>query len=309
MADRGGPSHRAHVLQRDGAKASDAAPLRSDAPLVPRIVHQTWKTRSPLPAWATAWHASWSAKNPGWEVRVWGDDENLRLMREHFPRHVAAYLALPHAIQRADVARLAMLHAHGGVYVDLDYECLRPFEPLRLWIRGRHVLLVKSANADVVTNSIMVGARGHPLWAAAIERALSHEPRRWYEPASVYVLRSTGPKSLTDALKALSSAHARDVVVAKPEWFAPFSMFVPRGFLRTRAIERSRAFAAHHHQCSWTNDGAVLRYALYGAVALALALVVALVASRFVGARARTTRSAARASSPTAEPSAAHARR
>ena len=38
--------------------------------------------------------------------------------------------------ERADVLRYEILRRHGGVYVDVDVECLRPLDDLLTGVRG-----------------------------------------------------------------------------------------------------------------------------------------------------------------------------
>ena len=40
------------------------------------------------------------------------------------------YAALTSEVARADFARYAMLYQYGGVYADMDVECMRPFDDL-----------------------------------------------------------------------------------------------------------------------------------------------------------------------------------
>ena len=63
-------------------------------------------------------------------------------MRERYPWFLPTYDAFPLPIMRADAARAFILHAHGGVYADLDAEPLRPIDRLLVeeQVRGRSVL-------------------------------------------------------------------------------------------------------------------------------------------------------------------------
>lgn len=92
---------------------------------VPHILHQTWKTCSPLPA-QNAMRSSCVALHPSWDLVLWDDDANRRLIVEEYPSYLGLYDALNTSIQQADAARLFYLHRWGGVYMDLDFMCLRP---------------------------------------------------------------------------------------------------------------------------------------------------------------------------------------
>ena len=41
-------------------------------------------------------------------------------MKQEFPQFWDTYTHVPFAVQRVDIARFAILHKYGGMYVDLD---------------------------------------------------------------------------------------------------------------------------------------------------------------------------------------------
>src|SRR5438094_316457 len=65
---------------------------------------------------------------PDWELRLWTDEDNNDLVRTEFPHMVQWFDALPFGIMRADVARYMYMYVTGGLYLDLDYELIRPFD-------------------------------------------------------------------------------------------------------------------------------------------------------------------------------------
>jgi len=99
-----------------------------------KIIHQTWKTNQ-LPGMFKNWSESWKACLPDWEYRLHTDEDNRALIAEHFPDVLATYDAYGNesgdlAIRRVDAAKYAYLAIEGGLYVDLDMECLRDPTPL-----------------------------------------------------------------------------------------------------------------------------------------------------------------------------------
>src|SRR5437868_4106817 len=76
---------------------------------------------------------SWLLMHPEWTYFFWTDSDNLRLIQDHYPDHLRlynGYSAWASHLQRADVIRYFILHRYGGVYVDLDFESLRPLDVL-----------------------------------------------------------------------------------------------------------------------------------------------------------------------------------
>lgn len=98
--------------------------IQTPTATIPKIIHQTWKSHS-LPSWSKA--SSWKERNPKWQYQLWDDDEAAELVRSHFPRVWGIWNRL-RPVERADVFRYAMVFVHGGVYADLDVECVRPID-------------------------------------------------------------------------------------------------------------------------------------------------------------------------------------
>ena len=54
-----------------------------------------------------------------------------RLVNSSYGWFAKTFHALPSKIQKADAARYLILHSEGGLYVDVDIECLHAFDELR----------------------------------------------------------------------------------------------------------------------------------------------------------------------------------
>ncbi|KAH7316723.1 nucleotide-diphospho-sugar transferase [Stachybotrys elegans] len=94
-------------------------------PGIPKLLHQSWKDND-LPAKFKRWSRGCREKHVGWEWVLWTDDDNLKLVQTYFPWLEDIYLELPGPIYRADFVRNLYMYMFGGVYADLDVDCLRP---------------------------------------------------------------------------------------------------------------------------------------------------------------------------------------
>lgn len=88
-------------------------PLNLDRSTVPKLFHQSWKTRE-LPERFQKWSLSCREKHPDWEWVLWSDDDNLTLVRTYFPELEAVYHNFPHNVERADFARNLYMSMFGG---------------------------------------------------------------------------------------------------------------------------------------------------------------------------------------------------
>lgn len=100
------------------AKTTYAAELLTRTPsrtpgVVPKIFHQSWKSLE-LPTKFQEWSLSCREKHKGWEWVVWTDEDNLRLVQQHFPWLEDVYNGLPGVIYRADLARHLYMYIYGG---------------------------------------------------------------------------------------------------------------------------------------------------------------------------------------------------
>ena len=106
-----------------------------------------------------AYRESWRRHHPDWEMHLW-TDENLPtdLVREE------AYERLRKPAERADIIRLEVLLRFGGLYVDVDVECLRSIEPL---LDGVEFCMANN-RPDVLGNAVIGARPGHPILEQAV---------------------------------------------------------------------------------------------------------------------------------------------
>jgi hypothetical protein len=94
--------------------------------MIARKIHYCWFGGRPLPLQARRCLASWVYHLPNYEVVRW--DEQTFDVESH-PFVAAAYAAGSYAFV-SDYVRMHVLHAHGGIYLDVDVEMRADFERL-----------------------------------------------------------------------------------------------------------------------------------------------------------------------------------
>ena len=193
--------------------------------MIPNIIHQTWKNEDLPPDWAS-YAESWKTYHPAWEYRFWTDADNRALIAGSYPELLAVYDAYPYAILRADLARYCMLHRFGGVYVDMDIECLQPIESLT---KGRDCFAVLEPDAQaahlgmsaLVSNAFLGASPGHPFFAAVL-KAIARETRQAVSHRDVLDL--TGPLCITRVLR---STEGLDVDLLDSRVAFPLTALTP----------------------------------------------------------------------------------
>eukprot|EP00035_Acanthoeca_spectabilis_P029943 m.7062 g.7062 ORF g.7062 m.7062 type:complete len:356 (-) comp3908_c0_seq2:146-1213(-) len=96
---------------------------------VPKILHQTWMTHTISKTHARTFE-SWEQCLPDdWVHVLWSDPEADKLVLTKGPAaFLPTYQGYSHPIQKVDSFRYVLLDLYGGIYADLDNECMGPPE-------------------------------------------------------------------------------------------------------------------------------------------------------------------------------------
>ncbi|MGI9522088.1 MAG: glycosyltransferase family 32 protein [Hyphomicrobiaceae bacterium] len=161
--------------------------------MVPKIIHQTWKSED-LPDDYRMYRATVEHHHPHWEHWLWTDEDNRSLIADNYAWFLPTYDGYRHSIERADAARYFILLHHGGVYIDLDMECLKPADDLFARADLQFALLAgPKIDNTVISNAMMVARKGHPFFYYLTLR-LPHIIER--DVTYSDVLNNTGPDML-----------------------------------------------------------------------------------------------------------------
>ncbi len=100
---------------------TEAESLLTANPRIPRTFHQIWIGNKPFPEKYKKWQQTWQSV-PGWTYRLWTNEdvEKLNLFNKDLFYKEKNFGA------RADILRMEILYRFGGVYIDTDFELLKP---------------------------------------------------------------------------------------------------------------------------------------------------------------------------------------
>lgn len=157
---------------------------------VPKIIHRIWLGGSE-PDWTYRLSFTWS--RPGWQIWQWTDANvpTLFPLRNQAIYDEAERIAPNHVGQlRSDILRYEILDRFGGVYVDADFECLKPIDPL---VDGVACFTAWEVQGKWLNNAIIGAVTGHPYIRAVIrELPRNVERKRGMKPNQM-----TGPGLVT----------------------------------------------------------------------------------------------------------------
>ena len=162
--------------------------------MIPKIIHQTWKTENIPKKWKP-FVQKVRELNPDWEYRLWTDLKNEEFVRNEFPDLFPVYQGFNRGIMKADVIRYLIMYKIGGVYLDLDYEVLQAFH-----FGEEKVILPKNRSInsgdtmDELGNCIFASEPQHIFWKDVINDLIKNPP---VTNNYLDVLDATGPGFLT----------------------------------------------------------------------------------------------------------------
>ncbi len=218
--------------------------------MIPRVIHQTWKDQH-IPEPLATYQRSVLAQHPDFDYRLWTDADNRNLVALHYPWFLDTYDSYRHHIERVDAARYFILFHHGGVYMDLDTECLRPLDrllngdaPLFAWVAS------PTPAHRVIGNAFMASEAGHPLFRHIVKN-LNNTP----DSDITYddVMHNTGPQMLHRVV--VHGTHQVEYrilgleLIASPSTLThlPQCRDLEPNEIRTRRL----VFAIHHGVNTW----------------------------------------------------------
>jgi len=214
---------------------------------IPRIIHQTYHTKA-LPSVIAANVQKILAQNPGWEHRLYDDDDMAAFVESAYGQQISAFYSRinpKYGAARADLFRYLIMYSRGGVYLDIKASLEKPLDDvlrpgdvyiLSRWRNrpgeafegwGKHRRL-RHVGGDEFQQWHIIAAPGHPFLMAVIECVIcniqSYNPILW-GTGKTGVLRLTGPIPYTLAITPLLQHHPHRMADATDDLGLTYSIF------------------------------------------------------------------------------------
>lgn len=205
--------------------------------MIPRCVHHVWPGPDPFRPELHDFRASFVRHHPDWSFRFW------RTQADGLAPEVQALLGDPRytVVVKSDVLRYELLRLHGGVYVDTDVECLKPFDPLLgdAFFCGRE-------SDSLSCPSVLGSVPGHPLPELLVREALRRIAAAGVERANHAPNEVSGPCLLSELIAGRSDVRVH-----------PRGHFYPIGWWETGRLGESTpgAYAKHWWRGATSPDG------------------------------------------------------
>ncbi len=183
---------------------------------IPHIFHQIWVGGKPLPEKYKKWQKTWES-TPGWTYKLWTDADVETFDFATKER----YLAEKNMGARADILRLEILFRFGGVYVDTDFECLKPeaFAVLNSTYDFYCGITPLDRATFVVANGLIGSISGHPVLKACLDSLATQTTIK----RSSFAIVNNGPGLLTQMVLRHANTGYRDIIFP-PTFFYPLGV-------------------------------------------------------------------------------------
>lgn len=221
---------------------------------IPKIIHQTWKDEN-IPNELKQFQLSWKNHHRDWEYKFWTDDDLEEFIKTNYREFYSFYCNYPHQIQRVDAARYFIMYHFGGIYADLDMQCLVPFDTLIQQYTGVVLGEENQMHHDSkmrIGNAIIISEPHAPFWEHVFRELMGRAGES--DPESVgSTLVTTGPSMLHEVYR----KHSDGVHVMKSNIFYPKPWSLPSKDTPLALASRSdfpRSWSVHHWAGTWRHE-------------------------------------------------------
>jgi mannosyltransferase OCH1-like enzyme len=229
--------------------------------MIPHIIHQTWKNEN-VDEHLAVLAETWREKHPGWGYKLWTDGMNRTFIAENYPDFLNTYDNYPHNIQRVDAVRYYILYHMGGVFIDMDFECLQNISPL---LNNNECVFglepdehcTRFNKEKILCNAFMACTPGNLFFETICTELKIQGGMADTAGASwMQILETTGPFKLTRIFDGYQ--HKSSIKVLPADVIYPLSLSETRRlFNETLGVDKSLqkkvndAYAVHYFLGSW----------------------------------------------------------
>lgn len=206
---------------------------------IPKIIHQIW-LGSPVPESFIALQQSWIEHHIGrdWLYKLWTDEDvvQMELYNQEF------YDATDNYGVKSDILRWEIIYIYGGVYVDMDYECLRALDSFH-YTYDFYTAMQPLDTWFVQLGAALFGSRpGHPILKHCIETIKDD----WHLQGAP---KKTGPVHFTKSFWACADTDGNKDIAFPAFYFYPLGCQETEG--NRSGWTQQGAYAVHWWAKSW----------------------------------------------------------
>ena len=205
---------------------------------LPKKIHQIW-LGGKMPDKYRKYSETWQRLNPDWEYKLWGDSDALDFTMVNR----GCFEKADNYGQKSDIFRYEILRKEGGLYVDTDFECLKPFSDLSYlgFLTG-----VGYPPKPELYIGLIACEPYHPIICHIVSEMYYVKSNGWRE-----IFDTTGSYFFTRCFFDMVKEYCKDVLVLPTDYFYPFPN--QEGHQLKRGVDyiKDCSYAVHHWAVSW----------------------------------------------------------
>lgn len=210
--------------------------------MIPKIIHYCWFGKGKIPDIDQMRIESWRRYCPDYEIRLW-NEENYDISKCEYM--LEAYEAGKWGFV-PDYARLDIVCAHGGIYLDTDVELIKPLDNL---LENR--MFCGFEEDDCVNFGSGFGSvPGHPMLAEMMRR---YENIHFRKPDGSFNL-TPSPAYQTEVLVAHGLALNNRKQIIEDVTVYPKEYFCPKDYITGVLSITESTYSVHHFAMSWVGE-------------------------------------------------------
>jgi mannosyltransferase OCH1-like enzyme len=195
--------------------------------LIPKIIHYCWLSNDPVPERFQNYIKTWKNNLIGYEFILWDlkrfDINSNQWARQAFEGKQYAFAA--------DYIRFHALYHYGGIYLDMDVEVLKSFDPL---LNENYILGYE------IPDAIEAGVLGAPPKAKWVAQCLEYYSGRSFILPDGSFDNTPLPRIMYDILLPYHFDNIRDN-----------EYFTAKSYETNKYFVTSNTYCIHHFAASW----------------------------------------------------------
>lgn len=211
---------------------------------IPKVIHQIHLGNKPLSNQELKWQKTWKTYNPDWEFILW-DDERLKsidIINQDYLDDCDNYS------MKSDILRFDILYQFGGLYIDTDFECLKPIDPL--FNDKDFIVCRQNPNGPSVCGAFFAATEHNSL----VRKLVEGIPQRSITHKGKHCVAKYGPTYITDVIDENYGQEFKYSKAFEPRYVYPFMWNKKHSTKDDLNKIYPQAYAAHWWNISWNND-------------------------------------------------------
>ncbi len=201
------------------------------------------------------------------QIEHWDDHMADTFVQEEMPEMYQMWMDYDFPIQRVDVLKYFLMYCRGGIYMDYDIECLKPFEDY--FDPGKVYLVEESSfiSPYKLNNFLMASPKRHPFWLFVFKE-LQDSRENMRNLDILHVLESTGPGILQRAYEKYTLLNGNvDFHILPKELFNPCDAC---GNLSSSV---NSAYLIHESHVSWSDSARIMTFLMCNGTIIGIVIV------------------------------------